>query len=66
MLCQRSKAKTSIAASSEQPTRDRYLYHDMKYAQCIVSSVEISRYTIYREYRGNTSMYIVHRLEKHI
>ena len=25
------KAPTSIAASSGQPTRDRYLYHDMKY-----------------------------------
>ena len=39
------KVPTNIAASSGQPTRDRYLYHDMKCLQCIVSSVEISQYT---------------------
>ena len=56
-------AKGQKHQSALQPLQDslleirRYLYHDMKYAQCIISSVEISRYMINREYHGNTSTY---------
>ena len=55
--------------------RHRYLIHDMKCVQCIVLSEEISQYTIYRKYHGNTTkyngvwrviyMYALHKMTKY-